>query len=173
LIPFKSLDQFANLDATLANDKQYLKAGKEYLQAPHDNPPYSRFESILLEAFSGMPVLATHGNATARKIYELRSYEAATEILHLNKVKMFDDAEIEIFDRLGFNAIFYARVLAGNKMPNLIYMTSFQDMESRDAHWEKFGNDPAWKKLLADPQYNNNFLKADVYLLHAKTYSDI
>ncbi len=173
LVPFKSLSQFAELDATLAADKKYLEAGKSYLEAPFNNPPYIRFESILLNAFAGMPELEVPELAGSDAIYELRSYEAATEKLHLNKIKMFDDGEIEIFDRLGFNAIFYAKVLAGSKMPNLMYMTSFENMESRNAHWESFGNDPGWKKLLSDPQYNNNFLKADVFLLKAKPYSDI
>ena len=173
LVPFKSLSQFAELDATLAADKKYLEAGKAYLEAPFNKPPYTRFESILLHAFAGMPQLEVPEFAGSGTIYELRSYEAATEKLHLNKVKMFDDGEIEIFDRLGFNAVFYAKVLAGSKMPNLMYMTSFENMESRNARWESFGNDPGWKKLLSDPQYNNNFLKADVYLLKAKPYSEI
>lgn len=173
LIPFKSLSQFAALDENLAKDKKYLQAGKNYLQATFDNPPYTRFESVLMQAFEGMPEIKTYESSNSKTIYELRSYEAATEMLHRNKVKMFEDGEIEIFDKLGFNAIFYARVISGSKMPNLMYMTSFENMESRDAHWKSFGNDPGWKKLLSDPQYNNNFLKADVYLLHAKPYSDI
>ena len=173
LIPFGTISDFASIDATLAKDKQYLEAGKNYLQAPFNKPPYTRFESILMHAFAGMPKLETHEFANSNTIYELRSYEAATEALHLNKIKMFDEGEIEIFDRLGFNAIFYGQVLAGSKMPNFMYMTSFEDMDYRDAHWENFDNDPGWKKLLSDPQYKNNFLKADIYLLKAKPYSDI
>src|SRR5690606_13350377 len=119
LIPFRTISDFASIDATLAKDKQYLEAGKNYLQAPFNKPPYMRFESILMHAFTGMPKLETHEFANSNTIYELRSYEAATEALHLNKIKMFDEGEIEIFDRLGFNAIFYGQVLAGsNKMPN-------------------------------------------------------
>ncbi|MBK9491957.1 MAG: NIPSNAP family protein [Haliscomenobacter sp.] len=47
---------------------------------------------------------------------------------------------------MGFNAVFYAEVLSGRRMPNLMYMTSFDNIESRDAHWKSFGADPFWKK---------------------------
>lgn len=175
LIPFASLNQFAEIDDLISKDKEYKTNAKNYLEAAFDKPPYARYESILMEAFSGMPTLQAPNLKAAKsdRIYELRSYEAATEMLHLNKVKMFNDGEIEIFKRLGFNAVFYARVLAGSKLPNLMYMTSFEDMNSREAHWKAFGEDPGWVNLSADPQYQNNFLKADIYLLHSTPYSDI
>ena len=175
LIPFSSLNQFVAIDDLILKDSEYKETAKNYLEAAFDKPPYARYESILMEAFSGMPTLQAPNlmGEKSGRIYELRSYEAATEMLHLNKVKMFNDGEIEIFKRLGFNAIFYARVLAGSKLPNLMYMTSFENMDSREAHWKAFGEDPGWVNLSADPQYENNFLKADIYLLHSTTYSDI
>lgn len=175
LIPFTSIDQFVNLDETLAKDQQYLTAGKDYLNAPHDQPPYQRFESILLEAFTGMPTLQEPelSSATSERIYELRSYEAATEALHLKKVAQFNAGEIEIFDRLNFNPVFYGRVLAGSQMPNLMYLTTFENMEEREAHWQAFRDDAQWKELREDPQYANNFLRMDVYFLHPTPYSDI
>ena len=41
--------------------------------------------------------------------------------------------EIILFDRLDFNAVFYGEVISGSKMPNLMYMTTFDNQESRDA----------------------------------------
>ena len=32
-------------------------------------------------------------------------------------------------------------------MPNLMYMTSFENKAARDEHWKTFGSDPEWKKL--------------------------
>ena len=174
-IPLASPDQVYKLDETLAKDKQYTAAAKDYIDAPHNNPLYNRFETILMEGFTGMrgvnvPKLKS---APQERIYELRSYEAATEKLHQNKVSMFNKGEIQLFDRLGFNAIFYGRVLAGSKMPNLMYMTSFENMAEREKHWNTFRDDPEWKKMSSDPQYANNFLRADTYLLHPTSYSDI
>lgn len=176
LIPFSSLEQFATLDQKLGKDKTYSQVGRAYLEAVHDNPPYERIESILLQAFSGMPSMQTPDLKTpaSQQIYELRSYESATENIYQNKVQMFNEGgEIEIFDRLGFNPVFYGEVLSGSHMPNLMYMTSFEDMASRNKHWEAFRGDAAWEKLSADPNYQNNVSKSDIFLLHPTDYSDI
>ncbi len=175
LIPFTSIDQFVNLEKTLSKDKQYLTAGKNYLNAPHDQPPYQRFESILLEAFTGMTALHEPelSSPSEKRIYEMRSYEGPTEALHLNKVAQFNAGEIEIFDRLNFNAVFYGRVLAGSQMPNLMYLTTFENMEERNAHWQAFRDDAQWKKLREEPQYANNMLRMDIYFLQPTAYSDI
>lgn len=174
-IPFKSASQFLKLEQKLQQDKQYIAAAKDYLHAAHNNAPYTRFENILMEAFAGMPGIAVPQlqAGAAQRVYELRSYEAATESLHQNKVAMFNNGEIGIFNRLGFNAVFYGRVLAGCKMPNLMYMTAFENMAEREAHWKTFGSDAEWKKMSAMPEYSNNFLRADIYLLHPTPYSDL
>jgi hypothetical protein len=86
---------------------------------------------------------------------------------------MFNEGgEVDLFKRLNFNAIFYAEVIAGPNMPNLIYMTSFENMADRDAHWKTFGADPQWKKLSTDSFYQHNVSRADITLMKAAGYSD-
>jgi len=80
--------------------------------------------------------------------------------------------EIGLFKKLNFNAIFYGEVLAGSKMPNLMYMTSFENKADRDEHWKTFGNDPYWKKLSAMPEYQNNVSHIDISFLYPVEYSD-
>ncbi|PRY14209.1 NIPSNAP protein [Pontibacter ummariensis] len=174
-VPLNAAEQILKLDQTLLKDKQYLAAGKEYIEAAHDNPFYNRIETILIDPFKGMPVVKKPNlkAAPGERVYELRSYEAATEKLHQNKVAMFNNGEIEIFDKLGFNPVFYGRVVAGSKMPNLMYMTTFENMAEREAHWKAFGEDPDWKKLSAMPEYAHNFLRADIHLLRPTAYSDL
>jgi len=174
-IPLKTRQQFFTLDETLARDKQYTAAGQDYINAAFDNPVYKRFETILIEPFAGMPGISIPDlkSAPDERIYELRSYEAATEKLHQNKVSQFNNGEIDIFNRLGFNAVFYGRVVAGSKMPNLMYLTTFENKAAQEAHWKAFGDDPAWKKLNALPEYAHNFLRADINLLYPTSYSDI
>jgi hypothetical protein len=174
-IPFKSYDEFFKLDQKLEKDKQYTAAAKDYINAAHNAAPYDRIETSLMEAFTGMPGFGMPKlkSDASERIYELRSYEAATEKLHLNKVDMFNKGEIEIFDRLGFNAVFYGRVLLGCNMPNLVYMTTFENRAERDAHWKAFGADPAWKKMSAMPEYANNVSRNVTYLLRPTSYSDI
>ncbi|SDK31892.1 NIPSNAP protein [Catalinimonas alkaloidigena] len=176
LIPFQSLDKFAALPQTLNKDKAFQNSGQAYLSAAYNQPPYQRMESILMRAFTGMPQMALPQltSATQQRVYELRSYEGPTEKLYANKVDMFNKGdEVGLFKRLGFNAVFYAEVLAGSHMPNLMYMTTFENMEERDKHWKAFGEDPAWVKLKSMPEYQNNVSHADIFMLRPTAYSDI
>ncbi|MFI5151906.1 MAG: NIPSNAP family protein [Chitinophagales bacterium] len=176
LIPFGSLDQWVKIQQGLERDKQFSQDGAEYISAQFNDPPYSRMESILLQAFEKMPHFALPDlkGPKAERIYELRSYEGATEKIHQNKVQMFNDGdEVGLFKRLGFNAVFYATVISGSHMPNLMYMTSFENMSSHDQHWKSFVDDPYWKKLSAMPEYQNNVSHIDIVLLHPTEYSDI
>ncbi|WP_258097858.1 NIPSNAP family protein [Marinoscillum pacificum] len=175
LIPFNRLETFLSLDTALLGDHDYLSKGAGYLNAPHNNPPYKRIESILLSAFRDFPVMKPTSVEGSRKdrIYELRSYESPTESYYLNKVEMFNEGgEVALFDRLGFNAVFYADVISGPKMPNLMYMTTFSNQESRDEHWKSFGDAPEWKELIGNSYYDNNVSHADIFLLYPTEYSD-
>jgi hypothetical protein len=176
-IPLKSLEQFAALPGSLAKDAQYLTDGKSYLDAGYDDPPYVRIESILLQAFPDMPHHAAPWGSqgfSADRIYELRSYEGPTEQYFANKVQMFNlGGEITLFDKLSFHAVFYASVLSGAHMPNLMYMTSFDNMAARDEHWKTFGSDPTWKQLSSSPQYQHNVSHIDDIFLHAASYSEL
>ena len=175
-IPFNAADQWLKIDKKLAKDNQFVAAGSDYIDAKYDDPPYSRVESILLNAFVGMPsygVPALSGPKNER-IYELRSYEGATEKIHANKVNMFNVGdEVGLFKRLGFNAVFYAEVVSGAHMPNLMYMTSFENMATHDQLWKNFGDDAYWKKLSKLPEYQNNVSHIDIVLMHPAAYSDL
>lgn len=173
-IPFHSLSEWSNINAMLQKNKSYTDTA--YTKTRYNNPAYNRIETILLDAFSLHKHYELPGlkNSSTDKIYELRSYESASEKLYDNKVQMFNEGgEIALFKRLNFNAVFYARVLAGSHQPNLMYMTSFENMAERDAHWKAFFDAPEWKKLIADPQYQNNVSHADIILMHATDYSDM
>jgi NIPSNAP len=176
LIPFNSLEQFGKLSETLQKDKQFETSGTDYLNAPFNDLPYARLESILLYAFSGLPQMEIpkHSTPVTERIYELRSYEGHTEKISKNKIKMFNDGdEVGLFKRLGFNAVFYAEVIAGSRMPNLMYMTTFANKASRDEHWKAFSSDSQWKTLSGMAEYKNNVSKIDIFFLHPTEYSDI
>ncbi len=148
-IPFKNIRQFLRMDERLEKDHQYLAEGQEYINAPYTKPAYKRIEKVLLKAFSKMPVSKRPDlkSSTTAKVYELRSYESASEKIYRNKVHMFNEGgEIDLFEQLGFNAVFYGEVLMGNRLPNLMYMTSFENMDERNSHWKTFVESPGWKK---------------------------
>lgn len=173
-LPFKNSKAYFQFQSKLDKDQTYQNAGRDYIYAAHDNPPFARIESRLLQAFTGNPRMSTP-NLTAPKsqrVYELRSYEAATERLYRQKVKMFNSGEIDIFDKLEFNPVFYAETLAGGTMPNLMYLTTFENMEERDAHWDAFRVDPDWEAMKDLEEYRNTVSKNVTRLLRPTDYSD-
>jgi hypothetical protein len=175
-IPFNSMDEIRQLNDDLEKDKTYQAAGHEYIDAVFSTPPYIRIETIILYAFPLAPEMQLPQLKSAKneRVYELRSYESATEKIFRNKVKMFNDGdEVGLFKRLGFNAVFYSEVIAGPRMPNLMYMTTFENMEDRERHWKAFSGDDQWKKLSGLPQYQKNVQHIDIIFLRPADYSDI
>jgi hypothetical protein len=173
--PSKTMEILTGIEELVYRDSSFRLAAKPYLAAAFDKPPFTRYENILLKAFRlakkmNLPHLTS---AKAEHIYELRSYESATDGLYMNKVQMFNEGhEIDLFKKLNFNAVFYADVLIGSRMPNLIYMTSFENMTDRDEHWKAFGNSSEWKAMSTSSFYQHNVSKADIILMHAAPYSD-
>lgn len=174
-IPMKGLNKLEELEHELSADQRYLADGAAYLNAPYNTAPYARIENILLKAFLGMPgaEVPSLKSPKAERIYELRSYESATEKYHQNKVDMFNIGdEIALFKRLDFNAVFYSQVLSGGRMPNLMYMTAFNNKQDRDRHWDAFSADPQWKILSGKPEYKNNVSRNEIVFVKPMDYSD-
>ncbi len=174
-IPYKSIDQYLKLSDVLGKDQVYARAGKDFIDAPYNNPPFVRYESILLKAFTGMPQFRVPSFTTppSERIYELRSYESATEAKAAKKIQMFSEGgEIGIFESIGANAVFYAKVLMGSQKPRLMYMTTYADMKSHDSCWNAFRNSPDWKTLSAMEEYKNSTSKTKAFLCHPTDYSD-
>ena len=175
-IPFKSLKQWEKymIDAKI-NDPA-IKSNSEYANAANDDPYFSRVETIFLQAFKFMPELIASRLSSPKneRVYELRSYESGSDKLYRNKVHMFNEGgEIDLFARLGFNAVFYGDVIFGAKMPNLMYMTSFENKKARDEHWAAFVNDPVWKTLSAKKEYQKNISKIEITFLRSTEYSEL
>ncbi|MCO5237577.1 MAG: NIPSNAP family protein [Chitinophagaceae bacterium] len=175
LIPHSSPEQWVALPQQLQKDADYNTIARPYNNAPYDAAPYTRMESIILRAFRLAPQLTPPRLKGDKKdrIYELRSYESATEKQYWKKVHMFNEGgEIPLFNRLRFNAIFYGEVIAGSRMPNLMYMTSFENLADRNAHWDTFREDSEWKILSAKPEYQHIVIRNETILTTPTSYSD-
>jgi len=174
-IPYNTMEQYEQLSGKLNKDQIYIQAGKEFIDAPYNQPPFVRYESIIAQAFSNMPQFRAPSFTTAKseRIYEYRSYESATEEKATKKIHMFNEGgEMEIFESIGANAAFYAKVILGSQMPRLIYMTTYADMESHDACWAAFRSHPDWKRISSMEEYRNTTSKTAAFLLHPTSYSD-
>ncbi len=175
-IPFLSEDAWINISEKLEKDNAYMNAAKSFMEAPSDKAPYNRMESILMEAFPGQPHLMAPPAKNAERVFELRSYESPTENLHKKKMAMFNTGgEIPLFNRLGFNPVFYGKVISGSHMPNFMYMPIFEGVDQRNAQWKKFGEDPVWKDISNRPENENKVSVShiDSILMHDTDYSDL
>jgi hypothetical protein len=177
IVPYISLDVWRRSKTNLEPDLTYESLAKSFTDADTSHLPFIRMESTILEAFPDQPKLVpTSLKLTPDAIYEMRSYESPTEKLHRLKVAMFNEGgEIDLFKKLDFQAVFYADVLSGSRMPNLVYMVVFQNAAARDEHWKAFGASKEWKKVSTDPQFENNISvnHIDSILMHRTAYSDL
>jgi len=174
-LTIKSLEAQSAIAEKLNGDIEYQSAGLEYINAAYTAAPYSRMEVIILKAFPLAPQVQLPDLKAPKneRVYELRSYESATEKIFANKVKMFNEGgETAIFKEIKANAVFYSEVIAGDKMPNLMYMTCYENKADRDAHWKSFGAHQAWKTLSALPEYQHNVAHIDISFLQPLDYSD-
>ncbi len=155
LIPSSRIDALVELDLRLAQDEGFMKAADPFWNATAAAPAFQRVEISLLAAFQGWPKLTPPASAATKgkRIFQLRTYESPSEGEHVRKVEMFHSGEFDIFVKAGCNPVFFGDTLIGTRMPNLTYMLSFVDQADLEAKWEVFRNDPAWKKLSANPRY--------------------
>ena len=176
-IPFNKLEDVYSIHSKLMSDKKYVKAaGTEYLEAPKDKPAFTRIKSSLLVNFVSMPAYDIPDTKAPKseRVYELRSYQSYSENKGLAKIHMFDEGgETEIFKRLGFNAVFYSQALIGHERPNLVYMTTFDNMDDRNKHWDSFRTDAAWDKLKVKEEYKDTVSKNNTHLLRPMEFSQI
>jgi len=154
LIASGEAEALVSLDARLGADVDYVKAAAGFRDAPAAAPAFERSERTLLAAFSGWPKLTAPKMAEVKlpkRIFQLRTYESASQVAHARKVAMFNQAEIGIFVRTGLTPVFFGDTLAGTRMPSLTYMLTFADTAELTAHWAAFSADPEWKELSKRP----------------------
>ena len=174
-VPYETMEQYNQVLVKLESDPAYLEAGKDFLDAPYNDPPFTRYESVFMKAFTLMPRYKVYSYNTppSERIYELRSYGSWTEAKATKKIHMFNEGgEMAIFEKIGSNAVFYAQVLFGSLKPRLMYMTTYADMNSQKEHWAAFSKHPDWQTLRAKEEYANTVIKPVAYLLHPTDYSD-
>jgi hypothetical protein len=115
------------------------------------------------------------GEKRAPRIFELRMYESNNATTLARKIKMFNQGEAGIFKRLGMQPVFFGETIVGSKMPNLVYMLSFDDLAARERLWKAFGSDPEWQKLRSQPGYADAEIVSNISnsILRPLPFSDI
>jgi hypothetical protein len=144
---YPSLGAMEQQRAKLSADAEYKKALAAYNTQPGLN--YERIDSVLGRAFAAFPEMIVPTDLAGRlgRVFELRRYESNNATTLARKIKMFESGEIAIFQRLGMRPVFFAETIVGARMPNLVYMLSYNDLASREKLWKAFGADPEWQKV--------------------------
>ncbi len=156
LLRHTSLESVLAVRNWLAADGEYQAAAAFFHATPAEDPSFSRMESALLAAFSGMPELELPPMDPGQpRLFELRRYESHSEAALKAKVAMFEKAEIAIFRRVGLTPVFFGECLVGPHQPNLTYLLVFRDAAEREARWAAFRQDPEWQQLVSTPGLTN------------------
>jgi hypothetical protein len=175
LIPHESPQALTEMFGSALLD-QKSPAAAAYHAASATAPAYIRMESRLLRAFEGQPRLAAPAARGKTRIFELRTYESATEAAHLRKVEMFARmGEIDIFKRDGLIPVFFASTVFGPSLPSLTYLLGFADFAAREKAWAAFRADPEWQKLRTTAGYTDAEIVSNItdVLLRPTAYSQL
>ena len=155
LASFPSLAGMESAMEKMAADKEYVAATRAFDARP--GLGYMRLERSLLRGFEKMPAIEvppTEGRKQGR-IFELRVYESNNGSTLREKIRMFNEGEIDIFRKTGLAPVFFGETIVGTNMPNLTYMVAFDDLASREKNWRAFGGSPEWQKLRATPGWGD------------------
>ena len=168
---YPDISTYLTVKKTIWDDKEFRQKAQPFYETTAPNPVYSNIESYLSEAFDKIPV---HRNPDpTRTLLEIRIYKSPNEEANQRKVKMFNVDEIAIFDNVGVNSVLYGEILAGPRMPALLYLTWYKDEKTRGEAWGKFGEHPDWKRIRSLPEYANTATDNQSIFLSPMPYSQI
>ncbi|MGN6546961.1 MAG: NIPSNAP family protein [Aureliella sp.] len=175
LLPAASADVIAAANAKVAADEEYQKAAADYLNIPATQPIIDRISSELLVAFNAWPEVKVpkQKKNDLPRLFELRTYESPTEHLGNLKVEMFNSGEVPIFLDCGIQPVFMGQAVVGSLMPNLTYMTVYDDASALTDAWKRFSEHPEWKKLREVKKYEGTVSKIHKSNWEAKPYSQL
>lgn len=157
LVPFASLDQFGSVFRALAEDDGFVAAASDYLHTEKADPAYEQMESTLMLAFAGYPQVKVP--RVGERMFELRIYQSHNELKAFLKIEMFNNAELDIFAKVGLESVFFGQSLVGPNLPNLTYMLAFKDKAEREKIWGEFGKHPDWVELRGRERYKDTVSK--------------
>lgn len=175
LAPYKNINQWATIDERLKENGAVWEPALEFLMAEKGDKNYSRIDSSLLVAFDGMPKikLPEKPKDAEGRHFEIRTYESHSIVKGALKVEMFNKGELDIFEKVGLNAVFFGEAKVAKNLPQLTYMLVYDSEEARKKAWETFKTHPEWTKLKGNKRYKDTVSKITSRFLKATDYSQI
>lgn len=174
IMGFQSIEEMWSVRSRLRQDQELRKAFEAWEHGPE--PAFEHQTNVLLEATDYSPEIEEPGTPPkSPRIFELRVYHSPTwrqlRALH----ERFAGPELKIFHRVGVHPLLYTSTIIGPNMPNLTYLTPFDDLAAREKAWAAFGADPEWVKVRRESieQHGQIASVIQIALYRAAPYSPI
>lgn len=171
LFVYPDIDTYYKVKKDIWKDTTFRKAAQPFFDQTAPKPAYFNFESYLCEAFDKIPTMRMPDKN--RTLLELRTYHSPNEEANQRKIAMFNNDEIEIFDKVGVNSVCYGEIMAGPIMPAIMYLTWYKDEPTRAEAWNKFGKHPDWQRIKDMPEYAYTATRNTSLFLSPLPYSQI
>ena len=169
LFVYPDLNTYDKVRQTVWNDEGFQNAARPFFESTAPDPVYSEYTTYLCEAFDKMPEMRIPDKS--RSLFEFRCYHSPNEDANQRKIKMFNDEEIDLFDKVGINSVCYGEIFSGTRMPALIYLIWHKDEATRTGAWDTFRAHPDWELMRNKPEYKNTATNNQVRLLSPMPYS--
>ena len=176
IIPHPTLESIVTLNDRLLDDTSFVQAGELVLKSPSSEMAFVTMEKTIMRAFTHLPeiVVPTQKKENKARIFQVRTYEAPSQTASIRKIHMFNEGgEIDIFKRTGLQPVLFGETIAGDRMPNLLYILAFDNFADMDKSWATFGGHPDWKKLSADPFYADTVTRINDWIWTPAAFSQI
>jgi hypothetical protein len=172
ILGFDSLEELSGVKSRLRQDAAYQKAFAAWESGPE--APYEHYTQSVLKAAEYSPAIEPVASAKPR-VFELRTYHSPTWKQLAALHQRFAGPEIKIFHRCGVHPVLYSETLFGANMPNLTYLTPFDDLAARDKAWSAFAADPEWVKVRKESIDAHGQISSviQITLLRAAPYSPL
>jgi hypothetical protein len=176
VIPHNTIESYTVAWDKIAADAEYQKVGASFINRPKEEPVFFRYSTSLLKAFSHMPKpeVPLHIKGKSGRIFEMRTYESHSRHDSKMKIEMFNEGgEIALFRETGLHPVMFGETIAGNGMPNLVYILGFENMAERDMNWDKFVKSEGWKNMKDIPKYKTTVSGITDVILQPTYYSQM
>lgn len=173
MLTFSSLAEREEIGPRVMTDPDFQKALAELESAAE--PPIIGIDSFLIRATPYSPPVAAAAAEQKPRLLELRIYHSPTQRQLAALHERFGGPEIKIFHRTGVHPVLYGDMVIGRDMPNLVYLTPFENLAAREKAWAAFGADPEWQKVREESIKKSGQIVSNVsvIMLRAAPYSPI
>jgi hypothetical protein len=145
ILGFPSAADALSVYSKLHQQPGYNQVLEAWEAAP--NQPYEHASLSLLEATPFSPEIQPIERPKTPRVFELRVYHSPTWRQWAALNDRFAGPEIQIFHRSGIYPLLYTSTVFGSNLPNLTYLTPFENLAAREKAWTAFGGDPEWIKV--------------------------